>query len=72
MIFLPSSERLPAVWINPANITIVYQYDDHMIIVFCDKSRLTIDAKSMEIVLSILKDSQISYEPIPDLNELID
>jgi hypothetical protein len=72
MIFIPASEKLPAVWINPANINIIYQYGDYMIIVFCDKSRLTISKESMAIVLSALKESQITYEPIPNLNELID
>jgi hypothetical protein len=43
-----------------------------MIIVFCDKSRLTINKESMAIVLKELGGTQVNYEPIPDLNELID
>jgi hypothetical protein len=72
LIFIPASDKLPAVWMNPANINIIYQYDDHMIIVFCDKSRLTITKESMAIVLEALKESQVNYQPLPDLNELID
>jgi hypothetical protein len=72
MIRIPATETDPIIWINPANINLTYQFDDRLVVVFGDKSRLTLSGESMAIVVEEFKKTQINYQPIPDLNEILD
>jgi hypothetical protein len=72
MIFIPGINELPGIWINLSNVNLIYQFDDRLVLIFCDKSRVTVSQESMAIVLEALKDSQIQIEPMVDLSELID
>jgi hypothetical protein len=59
-------------WINLANVTFIYQHEAHLVIVFCDKSRIHLADKSMAIVIEALQECKLNHQPLPDLNELID
>lgn len=72
MIFIPATETSPAIWFNLENVTLIYQHEAHIVVVFCDKSRVHLSDKSMAIVIDALNQSRLNYQPIPDLSEALD